>query len=159
MLGVLGVIPFWVGLPVSLLASLTLNRRVLRQVDYRLLFTFGFLFLAIDNLSAVPVLAETVSAVTTTPGGTYLTAALLSQGISNVPSAIFLAPFTSHVRALFLGVSVGGLGTLVASMANLIAYKLYVKAYPHGEKRFLVLFGGYNFLGLALLGSLFFLLL
>ena len=50
--------------------------------------------------------------------------AVLSQGISNVPAAIMLAEFTKDWRALAFGVSVGGFGIAIGSLANLIAVRL-----------------------------------
>ena len=47
--------------------------------------------------------------------------------MSNVPAALIFADFTQHWRALLWGVSVGGFGTLLASLANLIAWRLYVR--------------------------------
>jgi Na+/H+ antiporter NhaD/arsenite permease-like protein len=44
--------------------------------------------------------------------------------MSNVPAAIFLAPFTEDWRALAWGVGVGGFGLAIGSLANLIALRL-----------------------------------
>lgn len=152
-LSVLDVLPYLSVLPVVILVALRFQRHVLRLVDYRLLLTFIFLFVAIDNLSAFPVLRESITRLTGTPQGVYLSAALLSQIISNVPCAVLLAPFTEYGHALFLGVNVGGLGTLIASMANLIAYKLYRAEHPTEGKRFLVQFSIYNVIFLAIMGG------
>ena len=51
---------------------------------------------------------------------------LLSQCISNVPAAILLSGFTDQVISLLYGVNIGGLGTLIASLASLISYRFYV---------------------------------
>lgn len=51
---------------------------------------------------------------------------LLSQCISNVPAAILLSGFTDKVTPLLYGVNIGGLGTLIASLASLISYRFYV---------------------------------
>ena len=50
-----------------------------------------------------------------------------SQVISNVPAALLLSGFTENFSALTVGVNLGGLGTLIASMASLISYKLVVR--------------------------------
>ncbi|MDL2253062.1 anion permease [Ruminococcaceae bacterium OttesenSCG-928-I18] len=156
---VFGVLPFWVAVPVPLGAALLCNRRVLREVDYRLLLTFLFLFIAIDNLASISFVQEGIERFTQTPQDTYLAAALLSQVMSNVLCAVLLAPFTEQVQALFWGVNVGGLGTLVASMANLIAFKLFIKRYPGRGARFVVRFSAVNFGLFLLLGGIFYLLL
>ena len=61
---------------------------------------------------------------------TYFSAIAVSQFISNVPAAMLLAAFSQQREALLLGVNVGGLGTLIASMASVISYKLFAEAYP-----------------------------
>ena len=156
---VLGVLPYLVCLPVTLVVAFLCNRGVLLQADYRLLLTFLFLFIAIDNLASFAWMQETVTAFTQTPRSTYLPAALLSQVISNVPCAVLLAPFTGQLQALLWGVSVGGLGTLVASMANLIAFRLFTGAYPGRGRTFLLRFSLFNVVLLLLLGVLFYFLL
>ena len=65
---------------------------------------------------------------------------LVSQIISNVPAALLLSGFTSQWKSLIVGCNFGGLGTLIASMASLISYKLVVKAYPQKKKRYFWLF-------------------
>lgn len=50
-----------------------------------------------------------------------------SQVISNVPAAILLSGFTQNYLALLQGVNIGGLGTLIASLASLISYKFYAE--------------------------------
>ena len=50
----------------------------------------------------------------------------VSQVISNVPAAMLLSGFTTDYADLLWGVNIGGLGTLIASMASLISYKAYM---------------------------------
>ena len=111
-------------LPVSvaalvILVSVALDRSVLR-VDYGILATFLFFFGITDNLKQVltPGLQHA--------GHVFLMSILTSQFISNVPAALLFAEFTPHWRVLLWGVSAGGFGSLFASLANLIAYKLYI---------------------------------
>jgi len=77
-----------------------------------------------------------------------LAGVLSSQLISNVPAAILLANFSGAYKELLWGVNVGGLGTLIASLASLISYKLYTKEYPGRD--YLISFHKVNLLGLAL---------
>lgn len=156
---VLDILPYLVVLPVVLIVASIFRRQVLLLVDYRLLFTFIFLFIAIGNLSVLPFFREIITELTATSRGVYLSALLLSQVISNVPCAVLLAPFTDHFQALFLGVSAGGLGTLIASMANLIAYKIYIKEYPGQGKQYMKVFTGYNCVLLIVMGGVIFFLL
>ena len=84
----------------------------------------------------------------------YVTGIVASQFISNVPAAMLLAGFTRNAGELLLGVDVGGLGTLIASMASVISYKLYAAAYPHQVMSYLRMFLFYNFAGLIGIGSI-----
>ncbi len=137
----------------ALLLLYVLDKPLLRKLDIFLLLTFVCFFIAIGNLTRMPVVAETVSGLLADARGTYLAGLLLSQGISNVPAALMLAPFTEHWRAVFLGVNIGGMGTLIASMASLISWRLFAR-HHHGT-RYLAWFHGLNFAGLALFGTLF----
>ena len=56
-----------------------------------------------------------------------------SQVISNVPAAILLSGFTTDYPMLLRGVNIGGLGTLIASLASLISYKFYVQESEKNE--------------------------
>lgn len=99
------------------------------RVDYFLLGTFVFFFLLIGNITRMGVIQNFIGIFLKTPLETMITSSILSQVISNVPSAILLSAFTTNHRALLLGVSIGGLGTMIASLANLISFKLYQREY------------------------------
>ena len=99
-------------------------RAVLRWVDWPLLLVFVLMFVNLGLLGRLPAIAAMVPAALDLPGGVYALGAILSQGMSNVPAAIFLAPFTEDWRALAWGVSVGGFGLAIGSLANLIALRL-----------------------------------
>jgi Na+/H+ antiporter NhaD/arsenite permease-like protein len=86
----------------------------------------------------------------------YLAGLGLSQVISNVPAAFLIAPFTTNQQAVILGVNIGGLGTLLASLANLIGYNLFRIYFPNETKKFLGLFSIVNFGLLFLLGGIFY---
>lgn len=126
--------------------------RLIMKIDYGLLLTFIGFFVAVGNLSRAPWIAEGVAQLVHTPLTTYLSALGLSQVISNVPATILLAKFTDQVHALFLGVNVGGLGTLVASLANLLAYKSYQNRVVKPSGRYLRVAMILNFGGLVILG-------
>lgn len=99
-------------------------RDVLRGVDWPLLLVFMLMFINLGLLGQLPAVAELVTAAMDRPGAAYVLGALLSQGMSNVPATIFLAPFTEDWRALAWGVNVGGFGLVIGSLANLIALRL-----------------------------------
>ncbi len=127
------VLPLWLG--VLPLGYALLKGRQFFKVDYFLLGTFLFFFAFTDNLSSAFHFRELGSLKV------FVLSSLLSQVISNVPSAVLVSEFTHKWRALLWGVSVGGFGTLVASLANLIAYRLY-----RGDSVFLLKFFLYNLL-------------
>jgi len=142
---VLRILPFYFAYGVA--AGLLLFGRQALQVDYALLLTFLVFFGLVDNLKWVlePFIQH--------PAHVFLTAALTSQLIGNVPAALLLAEFTDNWKALLWGVSVGGFGSLWASFANLIAYRLYVvyQDDPDKRRRFtrLFLLYGYALFGLG----------
>jgi len=99
-------------------------RQVLRGLDWPLLLVFVLMFVDLGLLARLPAIAAAVPAALDLPGGAYTLGVVLSQVMSNVPAAIFLAPFTEDWRALAWGVSVGGFGLAIGSLANLIALRL-----------------------------------
>ena len=104
---------------VVILFALIFDRKSL-DVDYALLFSFLFFFGIADNLNVI------VGSEITHSGHIFLFSALASQIISNVPAALLFANFTSKWQALLWGVNAGGFGSLFGSLANLIAYKMYI---------------------------------
>lgn len=114
---VLRVLPVYAGIAVVAYAVVA-DRPTLR-VDYPLLLTFIFFFALADNLRTL------VDSTITSPDHVFLFSALTSQFISNVPAALLFSRFTSHWQPLLWGTNVGGFGSLIASMANLIAYRFY----------------------------------
>jgi len=118
LLTVFRIFPVSAGVVVILFA-LTFDRKVL-HVDYALLFSFLFFFGIADNLKIM--LTSEISQ----SGHIFLFSALASQVMSNVPAALLFAKFTSNWQALLWGLNTGGFGSLFGSLANLIAYKLYV---------------------------------
>ncbi|EKQ30387.1 di-/tri- carboxylate transporter [Lacticaseibacillus paracasei] len=88
-----------------------------------------------------------------TPQSVYIASLMTSQAISNVPAAILLANFTKYLPALFLGVNIGGLGSIVASLANLLAVKqLLLFSEEQSLWHFLKVFTVLNLIGLLILG-------
>lgn len=153
--GIMDFIPYTLTLCLVLLVTSVLNRSLMRKLDYRLLLTFFFLFLAIGNVSHIPALKQGITALATTPIKTYASALFLSQIISNVPCTIMLAPFTNHARELFYGVNIGGLGTPVASLASIISYSLFSQAFSQKKVQFMRTFLFYNLSLFVVLGTAF----
>lgn len=142
------VLPVWAGLVVPLVLLVS-DRGALARLDWGLLATFGAFFVFAGNLARVPVV--TVLLEQWLHGGELLPAALASQAISNVPAAILLSPFTDDYAGLLIGVNIGGVGTLVASLASLIAFAHFRLVAPRETGRFLGLFSAVNFGFLAVL--------
>ena len=137
-------IPFVVGLIIIPVSLLFLDREALKQVDYGLLLTFVFFFIFSGNMARIDVVREFFSALL--EKNTLVFSALSCQVISNVPSAILLSQFTSNYRELLLGVNIGGVGTLIASLASLITFKTYTKDQPGHTLRYILKFTAFNFL-------------
>ncbi|EOR21082.1 citrate transporter [Clostridium sartagoforme AAU1] len=90
---------------------------------------------------------------------TFTYSIIVSQVISNVPATMLLSGFTNSVRELLLGVNIGGLGTLIASLASVISFKLYINEFPEESNKYLKSFTFYNILGLAIIIPLIYLIL
>lgn len=99
--------------------------RIVLKIDWLLLLIFVFMFIVLRSVAALPWVHNAISQLhLTTPLRAYAAGAVLSQFISNVPAAIMLAEFSKDWRALAFGVSVGGFGFAIGSLANLIAMRL-----------------------------------
>lgn len=149
LLTVLRVVPYYVLAAAVLAGALIFERRAVKEVDYALLLTFVGFFIFTGNMARVPVVSEALRGAV---GGHEVAAGVLvSQCISNVPAALLLSGFTGDYSALLLGVNIGGLGTLIASMASLISYKQFAREFGGQTKRYLLRFTAVN---LVFLGAL-----
>ncbi len=142
-------VPYWIGLIIIPVALLFLDRKALKQVDYALLLTFVFFFIFSGNMARIEGVRNLFS--TLLEKNTLLFSALSCQVISNVPSAILLSQFTGNYQALLLGVNIGGVGTLISSLASLITFKEYVKHNPGKAGKYIALFSAFNFAFLLIL--------
>ncbi|MBQ6859318.1 MAG: citrate transporter, partial [Clostridia bacterium] len=151
-LSVLGVMPKWVSFLFVLATMLVHDRSLLREVDYALLATFVCFFVFVGNLGRVEAVSALLGGVIA--GRELEIGILASQVISNVPAALMLSGFTESAAELMRGVDLGGLGTLVASLASLISFKLYMKAPGAKAGRYLAVFTALNLAFLAVLYAL-----
>lgn len=131
-------IDYRVGLILIFGFTLINDRKILRKPDYSLLFTFVFLFVFIGNMKRIPALNEMLFSLIS--NREVPVSVLLSQVISNVPAAILCSGFTDKTSDLIIGTNLGGLGTLIASMASLISFKQYGYVDGADKKRYLVFF-------------------
>ena len=114
------------------------TRPALRLVDYSLLLTFAAFFVFYRQPRAgARVLGLAAGAAG--PGGRFRWRWLASQVISNVPAALLLSGFTGNVQALIVGTNLGGLGTLIASMASLISYRQIARETPQRKGEYFLL--------------------
>lgn len=125
LLTVFKVIPYPVTFAVTVAAVLAFDRKTILNVDYSLLLTFVFLFVFIGNLGNIAPVSNFLKRIVV--GNEVLAGIAASQVFSNVPAALLLSGFTDNARDLLVGVNLGGLGTLIASMASLISFKLVSK--------------------------------
>jgi Na+/H+ antiporter NhaD/arsenite permease-like protein len=151
LLSIIRMVDYRLATLVTVLIFTVLDRKLFFKIDYFLLGTFIMFFLFVNNITNMDYIINTASTFLTSPIKVLVTSVVLSQGISNVPAAILLSAFTRYHKALLLGVSIGGMGTMVASLANLISYKLYCKEYS--RERYNKLFYPLNFTLLMLLLS------
>ncbi|MBR5246773.1 MAG: citrate transporter [Clostridia bacterium] len=124
-LTVFRVIPYIITVLITLAVLIISNKKVISKVDYSLLFTFVCLFIFIGNLGKIEPISEFLKGIVN--GNEVLVGVTSSQIFSNVPAAILLSKFTENANSLLIGVNLGGLGTLIASMASLISFKFIAK--------------------------------
>ena len=125
------------------------NRSLFAKADYKLLLTFVAFFIFIGNMERIPMISETLCKLINQRE--LILGTLLSQVISNVPAAILLSGFTKDVTPLLYGVNVGGLGTLIASLASVISYGFYSKTENAKKGAYIKTFTLYNLLFLIIL--------
>lgn len=143
------VAPVEIVLGIVLIVVFCLDKSVLKNVDYCLLLTFISFFIFTGNLGNIPVIRGTLQELVN--GKELLIGIVASQGISNVPAALLLSGFTDNYRALLAGVNVGGLGTLIASMASLISYKILANKYNEKKGKYFRWFTVVNLIFLVIL--------
>lgn len=142
----------WYAAGIVLCALFFYDQHALRRVDYNLLLTFVGFFLFVGNLGEMPAFRNLFQSLLS--GRELLCSVAVSQVISNVPAALLLSGFTDNTRALLIGTNLGGLGTLIASMASLISFKSISKAATGEKGRYLLWFTVSNLIFLAALLAL-----
>ncbi|MCR4762850.1 MAG: citrate transporter [Lachnospiraceae bacterium] len=147
MLTVLRILPWWVTAGCTLVIVFGMDFKILKRADYTLLLTFIGFFIFTGNMARIPavrnVLQETIQ------GREFPVAVLSSQVISNVPAALLLSDFAADYHELLLGVNIGGLGTMIASMASLISFKFFADSYPDHKASYFLRFTLLNLIMLA----------
>ena len=142
-------IPYWIGLIVIPAVLIFMDRQALKMVDYPLLLTFVFFFVFSGNMARIDGVRQLFSWLL--GKSTLLFSVLSCQVISNVPSAILLSQFTENYKELLLGVNIGGVGTLISSLASLITFREYTKQNKGKTLHYILLFSAFNFAFLIIL--------
>ena len=153
------LIDYRIVLAVLIIAMIFMDRKAFHYVDFTLLITFIFFFVFVGNMGRIDAVREVIGSVV--GNAPVLTAVLSSQVISNVPAALLLSAFTDNGNALIIGTNLGGLGTLIASMASLITYKFHSAMPKPADKKapgYIPAFSVINLIFLALLFGLYLLL-
>lgn len=135
LLSVFRVLPYQILFVIVVVAVLIFDRKCITKIDYSLLLTFVFLFVFIGNLGNIEVISNWLKKIVV--GNEILVGIASSQVFSNVPACLLLSKFTDNARALLVGVNLGGLGTMIASMASLISFKFVQKEKLNIGKYFL----------------------
>lgn len=142
-------VPYGVGLVIIPAVLLLADRKALQMVDYGLLLTFVFFFIFAGNMARIEGVRMLFSWLL--GKNTLLFSVLSCQCISNVPSAILLSQFTENYADLLVGVNIGGVGTLISSLASLITFREYTKHEPGKAGYYIGLFSLFNFAFLIVL--------
>ena len=159
LLSVFHLIDYKITFIITIVTVLILNKRLFKEVDYSLLLTFTGFFIFIGNISTMDVVRNFMENILNSEKSTFISSILASQIISNVPATMLLSGFTNHFKELLLGVNIGGTGTLIASLASVISYKIYTSEFKDNNDRYLSKFTLYNVLGLGVFVPMIYLLL
>lgn len=142
LLTVFRIIPDWLCLIIAVVVALICDRSLLLKADYGLLATFVCFFVFVGNIARIGAISEFVSEIL--QGRELGVSVILSQIISNVPCAVMLSGFTEKGKELLLGVNVGGLGTIIASLASLISFQYYRASKDAKSGKYMAVFTAVN---------------
>ena len=149
LLSVVRILPWFVFAIIVLVIVGGMDYKILFRADYILLLTFIGFFVFTGNMGKIDAISSFLQNVLS--GREFPVSIALSQVISNVPATLMLSGFTTNYKDLLLGVNVGGLGTLIASMASLISYKAYSKEFKEKSGKYLLVFTAVNVVFLIIL--------
>ena len=148
LLSVFHLVDYKITFLITIIMVSLLNKELFSKVDYSLLITFVGFFIFVGNISTMDVVKNFMEGILGNPQSTLLSSVISSQFISNVPATMLLSGFTNHFKELLLDVNIGGMGTLIASLASVISYKIYASEF--GNNNYMKSFTFYNILGLLI---------
>ncbi len=150
--GVFKFVPIWMPMLASIIWALIVNWKILIHIDYSLLLTFTLFFFFISDIQQIPFVVALIHGLVGTEMSTYWTSILSSQVMSNVPSTILVGKFSKYAEALTLGSNIGGFGSPIGSMANMLVMRtFYAHASKDAKKKFFPKWLGYQIAGLIIL--------
>ncbi|ABJ57818.1 SLC13 family permease [Lactobacillus delbrueckii] len=150
--GVFKFVPIWMPMLASIIWALIVNWKILLHIDYSLLLTFTLFFVFISDIQQIPFVVALIHGLVGTEMSTYWTSILSSQVMSNVPSTILVGKFSKYAEALTLGSNIGGFGSPIGSMANMLVMRtFYAHASKDAKKKFFPKWLGYQIAGLIIL--------
>lgn len=145
-LSVCHIFNYYIVLAIVVVAVFFLDKSNFKNPDYCLLFTFAFLFIFVGNMSRIEAIQSLLCNIVN--GHEIITTVLASQIISNVPASILIPNFTNKYMLVCIAADIGGLGTLIASMANLISFKQYALLKNSSIRKYIV---GFTIINVAFL--------
>lgn len=148
LLAVVRVVHYALPFALVIICMAIFDRKNFTGIDYSLLGTFAALFIFIGNIGRIGAFNEWMQNIVT--GREIMVSAAASQIMSNVPAAILLSGFTDNIQGLIVGTNIGGLGTLIASMASLISFR-YVAGTGRSCGKYLAVFTISNLVFLAVM--------
>ncbi|MCI9304534.1 SLC13 family permease [Clostridium sp.] len=151
LLSVFHLIDYRISFVITIISIISFNKNLFKKVDYSLLITFVAFFIFIGNISSMSEIKEFMINILSSEKSTFISSIISSQFISNVPATMLISAFTPYYKGLLLGVNIGGLGTIIASLASVISYKLYLNEYPSNGGNYIKKFTLYNILGLVII--------
>lgn len=153
--GVFHVVEIWIPMIVAIIWAFIVNWKILLHIDYSLILTFTLFFVFISDIQQIPAVVALIHGLVGTEMSTYWTAVLSSQIMSNVPATILIGKFSKFAEALTLGSNIGGFGSPIGSMANMLVMRtFYSNASKSAKKKFFPRWLGYQIIGLIVLSIL-----
>lgn len=151
LLSVFHIIDYKITFLLTIIIVVLLNNKLFNKLDYSLLITFVGFFIFVGNISTLDSVKTFMESMLNSGKSTFISSIISSQVISNVPATMLLSGFTNYFKELILGVNIGGMGTLIASLASVISYKIYSSEFNNKNNEYLKVFTFYNVLGLLIM--------
>lgn len=136
---------------VAIVLAVAINPRIMLKIDYALLLTFTGFFIFISDIQQIPTIVNLIHSMVYSEISTYFASIISSQVMSNVPSTILVGKFTNYAQALFLGSNIGGFGSAIGSMANMLVLKTFNQHGSVSKKKFFIQWTIMQFAGLIIL--------